>query len=38
MDEEAIERKEDSIARLKRDMQAVLSALGAIDRDRLAAA
>ena len=38
MDEEAIERKEDSIARLKRDMQAVLSALGAIDRARLAAA
>ena len=38
MDEEAIERKEDSIARLKRDMQAVLSALGAIARARLAAA
>lgn len=38
MDEEAIERKEDSIARLRRDMQAVLSALGAIDPGLLAAA
>jgi N-formylglutamate amidohydrolase len=38
MDEEAIERKEDSIARLKRDMQAVMSALGAIDPGLLAAA
>ncbi|MGQ0675192.1 MAG: N-formylglutamate amidohydrolase [Rhodospirillales bacterium] len=38
MDEETIERKEDSIARLKRDMRAVLSALGAIDQGSLAAA
>lgn len=38
MDEETIERNEASIARLRRDMRGVLAALGAIDREQLAAA
>ncbi len=38
MDEETIERNEDSIARLRRDMRGVLAALGAIGRNLLAAA
>jgi N-formylglutamate amidohydrolase len=38
MDEETIARKADAVARLKRDMRAVLAALGAIGRAQLAAA